>query len=57
MANNEQTTVLNIKVNYANGIKAIAQYKTQIDALKKAEKEYKKQLDEGKITQQEYNEA
>ncbi len=57
MANNEQTTVLNIEVNYANGIKAIAQYKTQIDALKKAEKEYKKQLDEGKITQQEYNEA
>ena len=57
MASNEQTAVLNIEVNYANGIKAIAQYKTQIDALKKAEKEYKKQLDEGKITQQEYNEA
>ena len=46
MASNEQTAVLNIEVNYANGIKAIAQYKTQIDALKKAENEYKKQLDE-----------
>lgn len=53
---NEQTTVLNIEVNYADGIKAIAEYKTQIDALKKAEKEYKKQLKEGNITQQEYNE-
>ena len=57
MASNEQTAVLNIEVNYANGIKAIAQYKTQIDALKKTEQEYKKQLKEGNITQQEYNEA
>ena len=56
MANNEQTTVLNIEVNYADGIKAIAEYKTQIDALKKTEQEYKKQLKEGNITQQEYNE-
>lgn len=53
---NEQTTVLNIEVNYADGIKAIAEYKTQIDALKKTEQEYKKQLKEGAITQQEYNE-
>lgn len=56
MANNEQTTVLNIEVNYADGIKAIAEYKTQIDALKKSEQEYKKQLKEGTVTQQEYNE-
>lgn len=53
---NEQTTVLNIEVNYADGIKAIADYKTQIDALKKTEQEYKKQLKDGTITQQEYNE-
>ena len=53
---NEQTTVLNIEVNYSDGIKAIAEYKTQIDALKKTEQEYKKQLKEGTITQQEYNE-
>ena len=52
---NEQTTVLNIEVNYADGIKAIAEYKIQIDALKKTEQEYKKQLKEGTITQQEYN--
>lgn len=37
MANNEQTTVLNIEVNYADGIKAIAEYKMQIDALKKTD--------------------
>ena len=62
MANNEQTTVLNIEVNYADGIKAIAEYKMQIDALKKTEQEYKKQLKEyseqlkkGKIDQDEYN--
>lgn len=62
MASNEQTTVLNIEVNYADGIKAIAEYKTQIDALKKSEQEYKKQLKEyseqlkkGKIDQEEYN--
>lgn len=52
---NEQTTVLNIEVNYADGIKAIAEYKMQIDALKKTEQEYKKQLKESTITQQEYN--
>lgn len=59
---NEQTTVLNIEVNYADGIKAIAEYKMQIDALKKTEQEYKKQLKEyseqlkkGKIDQEEYN--
>lgn len=52
----EQTTVLNIEVNYADGIKAIAQYKTQIDALKKSEQDYKKQLKDGTITQQQYNE-
>lgn len=62
MASNEQTTVLNIEVNYADGIKAIAEYKMQIDALKKTEQEYKKQLKEyseqlkkGKIDQEEYN--
>lgn len=59
---NEQTTVLNIEVNYADGIKAIAEYKTQIDALKKTEQEYKKQLKEyseqlkkKEINQEEYN--
>ena len=62
MASNEQTTVLNIEVNYSDGIKAIAEYKTQIDALKKTEQEYKKQLKEyseqlkkGEINQEEYN--
>lgn len=62
MASNEQTTVLNIEVNYTDGIKAIADYRTQIDALKKTEQEYKKQLKEyseqlkkGEINQEEYN--
>lgn len=53
----EQTTILNIEVKYSDGIKAIAEYRKQIDDLKAAEKELKKQLKDGTITQQEYNEA
>ena len=34
--------ILDIKVNYKNGIEAIAKYRTEIDKLKDAEKDYKK---------------
>lgn len=56
MAESEQTTILNIEVNYSDGVKAIAEYRTQIDELREAEKKYKKQLKDGEITQQHYNE-
>lgn len=56
MAESEQTTILNIEVNYSDGVKAIAEYRTQIDELREAEKKYKKQLKDGEITQQQYNE-
>ena len=48
--------ILDIKVNYKDGIEAIAKYRTEIDKLKDAEKDYKKQLKDGSISQQEYNE-
>lgn len=49
--------ILDIKVNYNEAIKAIAEYQTKIDAARNAEKQLKKQLSEGKISRQQYNEA
>lgn len=49
--------ILDIKVNYSDSIKAIAEYQAKIDAARNAEKQLKKQLSEGKISRQQYNEA
>lgn len=49
--------ILDIKVNYNEAIKAIANYQAKIDAARNAEKQLKKQLSEGKISRQQYNEA
>lgn len=49
--------ILDIKVNYSEAIKAIAEYQTKIDEARETEKQLKKQLSEGKISRQEYNEA
>lgn len=49
--------ILDIKVNYSDAIKAIAEYQKKIDAARNAEKQLKKQLSEGKISRQQYNEA
>lgn len=48
--------VLDIKVNYSEAVKAIAEYQTAIDGLKQEEQELKKALKDGTIQQQEYNE-
>lgn len=48
--------VLDIKVNYNEAIKAIAEYQTKIDAARDAEKNLKKQLKDGEISRQQYNE-
>jgi DNA repair exonuclease SbcCD ATPase subunit len=48
--------VLDIKVNYGEAIKAIAEYQTAIDGIKKNESELKDELAKGNITRQEYNE-
>lgn len=48
--------ILDIKVNYNDAIKAIADYQTKIDAAREAEKNLKKQLKDGEISRQQYNE-
>lgn len=48
--------ILDIKVNYNEAIKAIADYQTKIDAAREAEKNLKKQLKDGGISRQQYNE-
>lgn len=52
----EEEKILSIKVDYAEAIKAIGEYKTKIDEIKEAEKELKQQLKDGQISQKEYNE-
>lgn len=49
--------ILDIKVNYSDAIKAIAEYQKKIDAASEAEKNLKKQLKDGEISRQQYNEA
>lgn len=48
--------ILDIKVNYNDAIKAIADYQTKIDAARESEKNLKKQLHDGEISRQQYNE-
>lgn len=48
--------ILDIKVNYNEAVKAIAEYQTKIDTARDAEKNLKKQLKDGEISRQQYNE-
>ena len=48
--------ILDIKVNYNEAVKAIAEYQTKIDAARDAEKNLKKHLKDGEISRQQYNE-
>lgn len=52
----EEEKILSIKVDYAEAIKAIAEYQSKIDELKESEKELKQQLKDGAISQQQYRE-
>ena len=52
----KQEKILDIKVNYSEAIKAIAEYQAKIDAAREAESKLKKQLNEGEISRQQYNE-
>lgn len=52
----KQEKILDIKVNYSEAIKAIAEYQTKIDAAREAESKLKKQLKDGEISRQQYNE-
>lgn len=57
MANDKVEKVLDIKVNYAEAIKKIAEYRAKLEDVKKAESELKNQLNEGRISREEYNKA
>ena len=57
MANDKVEKVLDIKVNYADAIKKIAEYRAKLDKVKETESELKKQLNEGRISREEYNKA
>lgn len=48
--------ILDIKVNYNEAIKAIAEYQTKIDKAKEAEAKLKERLKAGDIKRQQYNE-
>ena len=48
--------ILDIKVNYNEAIKAIAEYQTKIDKAREAEAKLKEQLKAGDIKRQQYNE-
>lgn len=52
----KQEKILDIKVNYSEAIKAIAEYQTKIDAAREAESKLKKKLKDGEISRQQYNE-
>ena len=52
----EEEKILSIKVDYADAVKAIADYQAKIDELKEAEKRYRDELKDGTMQQQEYNE-
>lgn len=57
MANDKVEKVLDIKVNYADAINGIAQYKAKLEELKNTEKIYKEQLKAGTIGREEYNKS
>lgn len=52
----EEEKILSIKVDYAEAIKAIAEYQSKIDHLKIAEKELKEEFQKGGMSRNEYNE-
>lgn len=47
--------ILNIKVNYSDAIRKIAEYKTQLDVLRKVEVTLKEDVTKGRISREKYN--
>lgn len=52
---NVQERVLDIRVRYDDAIRKIAEYRTQLDVLKKVEKTLKEDLEAGRISREKYN--
>ena len=51
----EETRILNIRVEYGDAIRGISNYKKELEALKEREEELKKALNEKRISQEEYD--
>lgn len=51
----EETRILNIRVEYGDAIRSISDYKKELEALREREAELKKALDEKRISQEEYD--
>lgn len=47
--------ILNIKINYSDAIRKIAEYKTQLDVLRKVEVTLKENVTKGRISREKYN--
>lgn len=54
MANDVTTKILEIQVDYGDAVAKIAQYRQQIEFIKKQQSEWKKSLKEGTLSQDEY---
>ena len=54
MEDNQQV-IIEIKTNYSEAVKLMAQYRAEADRFRQANADLKKELKEGKISQEEYN--
>lgn len=57
MADDVQTKILEIEVNYDDALTKIAQYRIEVEKVKEKQKELKNALKEGSISQEEYHKA
>lgn len=57
MADDVQTKILEIEVNYDDALTKIAQYRIEVEKVKEKQKELKTALKEGSISQEEYHKA
>lgn len=57
MADDVQTKILEIEVNYDDALTKIAQYRIEVEKVKEKQKELKAALKEGSISQEEYHKA
>lgn len=57
MAEEVQTKILEIEVNYDDALTKIAQYRIEVEKVKERQKELKTALKEGRISQEEYHKS
>lgn len=57
MADEVQTKILEIEVNYDDALTKIAQYRIEVEKVKERQKELKTALKEGRISQEEYHKS